>query len=203
MKLTLTQPDLNQALRSVSRAVSTGRNSHPVLAHVLLTTGNGNLQVSAYDLDLGITTPVVAVVDTAGAITIPYRLLADIIGRLDSADVVTLATDGVEVTVTTLSGSYKLSGGPAEDFPALPAVEVSEAVCVAFEPAVLVAASTDEAKQMLTGINVAIAAAPLPRQQPTAIASQCGPTPLKRRYGIHHSGTRHPPYRRQCATSHR
>jgi DNA polymerase III subunit beta len=156
MKLTLTQPDLNQALRSVSRAVGTGRNSHPVLAHVLLTTGNGNLQVSAYDLDLGITTPVVAVVDTAGAITIPYRLLADIIGRLDPADVVTLATDATEVTVTTLSGSYKLSGGPAEDFPALPAVEVSEAVCVAFEPAVLVAASTDEAKQMLTGINVSI-----------------------------------------------
>ena len=156
MKLTLTQPDLNQALRSVSRAVGTGRNSHPVLAHVLLTTGNGNLQVSAYDLDLGITTPVVAVVDTAGSITIPYRLLADIIGRLDPADVVTLATDGVEVTVTTLSGSYKLSGGVAGDFPALPAVEVSEAVCVAFEPAVLVAASTDEAKQMLTGINVSI-----------------------------------------------
>jgi DNA polymerase III subunit beta len=73
MKLTLTQPDLNQALRSVSRAVGTGRNSHPVLAHVLLTTGNGNLQVSAYDLDLGITTLVPAVVDTAGAITIPYR----------------------------------------------------------------------------------------------------------------------------------
>jgi DNA polymerase III subunit beta len=63
---------------------------------------------------------------------------------------------GTEVTVTTLSGSYKLSGGVAEDFPALPAVEVSEAVCVAFEPAVLVAASTDEAKQMLTGINVSI-----------------------------------------------
>jgi DNA polymerase III subunit beta len=154
MKLTLTQPDLNQALRSVSRAVGTGRNSHPVLAHVLLTTGNGNLQVSAYDLDLGITTLVPAVVDTAGAITIPYRLLADIIGRLDSADVVTLAATGTEVTVTTLSGSYKLLGGVAEDFPALPAVEVSEAVCVAFEPAVLVAASTDEAKQMLTGINV-------------------------------------------------
>jgi DNA polymerase III subunit beta len=90
------------------------------------------------------------------AITIPYRLLADIIGRLDPADVVTLATDGVEVTVTTLSGSYKLLGGVAEDFPALPAVEVSDAVCVAFEPAVLVAASTDEAKQMLTGINVSI-----------------------------------------------
>jgi DNA polymerase III subunit beta len=56
MKLTLTQPDLNHALRTVSRAVASGR-THPVLAHVLLTTGNGNLQVSAYDLDLGITTP--------------------------------------------------------------------------------------------------------------------------------------------------
>ena len=157
MKLTLTQPDLNQALRSASRAVGTGRNSHPVLAHVLLAASDGNLRVTAYDLDLGITTPVVAAVDTAGAITIPYRLLADIIGRLSPADVVTLATDGTEVTVTTLSGSYKLSGGPAEDFPALPAIEPSEAVCVAFEPAVLVAASTDEAKQMLTGIHVTVA----------------------------------------------
>jgi DNA polymerase III subunit beta len=191
MKLTLTQPDLNQALRSVSRAVGTGRNSHPVLAHVLLTTGNGNLQVSAYDLDLGITTLVPAVVDTAGAITIPYRLLADIIGRLDSADVVTLAATGTEVTVTTLSGSYKLLGGVAEDFPALPAVEVSEAVCVAFEPAVVVAASTDEAKQMLTGINVALQVAPLPRQQPTVIASQCAPTPLKRQ--TWHSPSPHAP----------
>jgi DNA polymerase III subunit beta len=66
MKLTLTQPDLNHALRTVSRAVASGR-THPVLAHVLLTTGNGNLQVSAYDLDLGITTPAPAIIDTAGS----------------------------------------------------------------------------------------------------------------------------------------
>jgi DNA polymerase III subunit beta len=124
MKLTLTQPDLNHALRTVSRAVASGR-THPVLAHVLLTTGNGNLQVSAYDLDLGITTPAPAIIDTAGSITIPYRLLADIIGRLEATDVVTLAATGTDVTVTTLSGSYKLSGGPAEDFPALPAVVVA------------------------------------------------------------------------------
>jgi DNA polymerase III subunit beta len=116
MKLTLAQPDLNHALRTVSRAVASGR-THPVLAHVLLTTGNGNLQVSAYDLDLGITTPAPAIIDTAGSITITYRLLADIIGRLEATDVVTLAATGTDVTVTTLSGSYKLSGGPAEDFP--------------------------------------------------------------------------------------
>jgi DNA polymerase III subunit beta len=156
MKLTLTQPDLNHALRTVSRAVASGR-THPVLAHVLLTTGNGNLQVSAYDLDLGITTPVVAVVDTAGAITIPYRLLADIIGRLEATDVVTLAATGTDVTVTTRSGAYKLSGGPADDFPALPAVVVDQAASVAFEAAVLPAASTDEAKQILTGIHLRIA----------------------------------------------
>jgi DNA polymerase III subunit beta len=71
--------------------------------------------------------------------------------------VVTLAATGTDVTVTTLSGSYKLSGGPAEDFPALPAVVVAEAACVAFEAAVLPAASTDEAKQILTGIHLRIA----------------------------------------------
>ena len=152
MKLTLTQPDLNHALRTVSRAVASGR-THPVLAHVLLTTGNGNLQVSAYDLDLGITTPAPAIIDTAGSITIPYRLLADIIGRLEATDVVTLAATGTDVTVTTLSGAYKLSGGPAEDFPALPAVVVADAASVA----VLPAASTDESKQILTGIHLRIA----------------------------------------------
>jgi DNA polymerase III subunit beta len=158
MKLTLTQPDLNHALRTVSRAVASGR-THPVLAHVLLTTGKGgNLQVSAYDLDLGITTPAPAIIDTAGSITIPYRLLADIIGRLEATDVVTLAATGTDVTVTTLSGAYKLSGGPAEDFPALPAVVVADAASVAFEAAVLPAASTDEAKQILTGVHLRIAA---------------------------------------------
>jgi DNA polymerase III subunit beta len=156
MKLTLTQPDLNHSLRTVSRAVASGR-THPVLAHVLLTTGNGNLQVSAYDLDLGITTPAPAIIDTAGAITIPYLLLADIIGRLEATDVVTLAASGTDVTVTTLSGSYKLSGGPAEDFPSLPAVVVADAASVAFEAAVLPASSTDEAKQILTGIHLRIA----------------------------------------------
>jgi DNA polymerase III subunit beta len=70
-----------------------------------------------------------------------------------------LPTDATEVTVTTLSGAYKLSGGPAEDFPALPAVVVADAACVAFEAAVLPAASTDESKQILTGMHLRIAAA--------------------------------------------
>lgn len=156
MKLTVTQLDLNHALRTVSRAVGSGR-THPVLAHVLLTASNNNLQVSAYDLDLGITTPIPAIIDTAGSVTIPYRLLADIIGRLEPSDPVTLAAAGADVTVTTVSGSYRLSGGPADDFPALPAVVVADAASVAFEPAVALAASTDEAKAALTGIHLRIA----------------------------------------------
>ena len=156
MKLTLTQSDLNHALRTVSRAIAS-RPSHPVLAHVLLAAANGELRLTAYNLDLGITTAVVAMVDTAGAITIPYRLLADIIGRLDPADVVTLLADGDAVTIKTVSGSYKLPGGPSEDYPALPAVEASGAASVAFEAAVMPAAATDEAKQILNGIHIRVA----------------------------------------------
>ena len=156
MKLTLTQSDLNHALRTVSRAIAS-RPSHPVLAHVLMAAANGELRLTAYNLDLGITTAVVAMVDTAGAITIPYRLLADIIGRLDPADVVTLLADGDAVTIKTVSGSYKLPGGPSEDYPALPAVEASGAASVAFEAAVMPAAATDEAKQILNGIHIRVA----------------------------------------------
>jgi DNA polymerase III subunit beta len=156
MKLTLTQPDLNHALRTVSRAVASGR-THPVLAHVLLTTGNGNLQVSAYDLDLGITTPAPAIIDTAGSITIPYRLLADIIGRLEATDVVTTGCYWHGCDRHHAQRRLQALRGPAEDFPALPAVMVDQAACVAFEAAVLPAASTDESKQILTGIHLRIA----------------------------------------------
>jgi DNA polymerase-3 subunit beta len=156
MKITCTQSDLSRALRAVARAVGNGK-THPILSGVLLRADGGKLQLTAYDLSIGIQTSIDAMVDAAGACVVPHRLLADITGRLDGASVVSLTLDGDRVALATAGGSYSLSAASADDFPDLPAVGAADGAVIDLATplaAVLVAASTDEAKQVLTGIHL-------------------------------------------------
>jgi DNA polymerase-3 subunit beta len=156
MKITCTQSDLSRALRAVARAVGNGK-THPILSGVLLRADGGKLQLTAYDLSIGIQTSIDAMVDTAGATVVPHRLLADITGRLDGASVVSLTLDGDRVALATAGGSYSLTAAPADDFPDLPAVAAADGAAIDLAAplaAVLVAASTDESKQVLTGIHL-------------------------------------------------
>ena len=163
MKVVCSQSELNAALQLVSRAVAT-RPTHPVLANVLLTAdaGTNRLSLTGFDLNLGIQTSLSASVETSGAITLPARLLGEIVSRLASDSPITLATEesGEQVQLTSLSGSYQMRGLPADDYPELPMVE--SGMTLKLQPAGLVqalkgtlfASSSDEAKQLLTGVHL-------------------------------------------------
>ena len=163
MKVVCSQSELNAALQLVSRAVAT-RPTHPVLANVLLTAdaGTNRLSLTGFDLNLGIQTSLAASVETSGAITLPARLLGEIVSRLASDSPITLATEesGEQVQLTSLSGSYQMRGLPADDYPELPMVE--SGMTLKLQPAGLVqalkgtlfASSSDEAKQLLTGVHL-------------------------------------------------
>ena len=163
MKVVCSQSELNAALQLVSRAVAT-RPTHPVLANVLITAdaGTNRLSLTGFDLNLGIQTSLAASVETSGAITLPARLLGEIVSRLASDSPITLATEesGEQVQLTSLSGSYQMRGLPADDYPELPMVE--SGMTLKLQPAGLVqalkgtlfASSADEAKQLLTGVHL-------------------------------------------------
>ena len=163
MKVVCSQSELNAALQLVSRAVAT-RPTHPVLANVLLTAdaGTNRLSLTGFDLNLGIQTSLAASVETSGAITLPARLLGEIVSRLANDSPITLATEesGEQVQLTSLSGSYQMRGLPADDYPDLPMVE--SGMTLKLQPAGLVqalkgtlfASSSDEAKQLLTGVHL-------------------------------------------------
>jgi len=163
MKVVCSQSELNSALQLVSRAVAT-RPTHPVLANVLLTAdaGSNRLSLTGFDLSLGIQTSLAASVDTSGAITLPARLLGEIVSRLSSDSPVTLAVDdsGEQVQLTSLSGSYQMRGMSADDYPDLPMVESGMTLKLQPERLVqalkgtLFASSADEAKQLLTGVHL-------------------------------------------------
>lgn len=170
MKLVCSQAELSASLQLVSRAVS-ARPTHPVLANVLLTAdaATGRLSLTGFDLSLGIQTSLQASVEESGAITLPARLFGDIVSRLSADSPVTLLAEenGEQVELTSLSGSYQIRGLPAEDFPDLPLVQTGTPIRLDADALVkglrgtLFASSSDEAKQLLTGVHLRLDAAGL------------------------------------------
>jgi DNA polymerase-3 subunit beta len=165
MKLVCSQAELSASLQLVSRAVA-GRPTHPVLANVLLTAdaGTGRLSLTGFDLSLGIQTSLAASVESSGAITLPAKMFGEIVSRLSSDSPITLNSDegSEQVDLTSSSGTYQMRGMPAEDFPDLPLVQSGEPIRL--EPDLLVkglratlfASSSDEAKQILTGVHLGL-----------------------------------------------
>ena len=81
MRITCTQDHLSRGLSIVTRAVGS-RPTMPVLANVLLATDGSRLKLSATNLDLGITTWVTANVEEKGTVTVPARLLTDLVNSM-------------------------------------------------------------------------------------------------------------------------
>lgn len=169
MKLVCTQNSLSTSLSLVSRAVST-RPTHPVLANVLLVASTETQQVSlsAFDLSLGIQTSFAAAVEAEGKLTLPAKLLTDIVSRLPEGDI-TLESGSDDdtsflTTLTCSSGRYQVRGMSAEEFPELPTVTDGESLHLPSEAMLdglrgaLFAASADETKQVLTGVHLTLAA---------------------------------------------
>ena len=165
MKLVCSQAELSASLQLVSRAVAS-RPTHPVLANVLLTAdaGTGRLSLTGFDLSLGIQTSLAAAVETSGAITLPAKMFGEIVSRLSADSPITLNSDegSEQVDLTSSSGTYQMRGMPADDFPDLPLVQSGEPIRL--DPQVLVkglratlfASSSDEAKQILTGVHLGL-----------------------------------------------
>lgn len=163
MKLICTQSDLSTNLALVSRAVPS-RPTHPVLANVLLTANaeTGRVSLTAFDLSLGIRTAFPAEVETGGEITLPAKLLNDIISRLPEGEIILddeAAETPLGVSITSASGRYQIRGMGVEEFPELPVVE-SQAIYLSAESLIeglrgaLFATSADETKQVLTGLHL-------------------------------------------------
>jgi DNA polymerase-3 subunit beta len=152
------QENLARGLQVVSRAVST-RSTLPVLNNVLLRTEDGGLKLTATNLEIGITYWVPGKIDTGGAITVPARLLADIVTGLPANERVDLELQAQE-TLHIKAGRLEthVKGIDAEEFPAIPTAgerpttRVPQNILRVALGEVTFAAATDEARPILTGV---------------------------------------------------
>lgn len=122
MRLTISREKLQEALSAVAAAVP-AKTTLPVLGNLLLETTDRGLRLSGTDLDIGVSTEVVADVESTGAITVPAKKLVEIVRELPPAPVKLGAAGEQRVTLECGRSRFKLLGLPRDEFPAFPGVD--------------------------------------------------------------------------------
>jgi DNA polymerase III subunit beta len=164
MKIVCSQSDLKNNLSLVSRVVPS-RPEPAVLGNVLIeaTEPTQKVSITAFDGNLGIKTSFHAEVIESGSITLPAKLLNDIVTRLPEMEVtldVPDSEDNFVVTISSVSGQFQLTGMDAAEFPELPKIEAEQTIELPISAlneglgGCLFAASTELSKQILTGVHL-------------------------------------------------
>ncbi len=159
MKLECLQENLAEGLTVVGRVVPT-KSTLPVLSNVLLSTRDGELQLTANNLELSVAHRVPAAIAREGEITLPSRLLSDYVALLDHGQKVELDLNSKTHKVHLACGRYEanVAGIDAEDFPPIPAVSGGTSFSI---PAgllkeaineVVFAAAPDDTRPVLAGV---------------------------------------------------
>jgi DNA polymerase III subunit beta len=150
---------LLDALTAASKAVSTRGSSLPVLSGIRLELQGSQLTLTGSDLDLTITVQTDVAGDEDGVVVIPAKLAVDIVRALP-AGALTLEAGDADARIDAGRSQFSVRLIPADEFPKLsvptgeavelPAAELAEAL-----RQVVQAASTDDARPILTGVLLA------------------------------------------------
>lgn len=158
MKLQVTQENLNKALGTVAR-VANARGTLPVLANVLIKTVNNRVSIVATNLDIAITQYIGAKVSEEGSITVPARLMQDFVSSLPAGNI-ELDLDDYKLHIITSQYKSVINGVSSEEFPEMPAIAKGHTWTLPASTLkkslqqVVLAASNDEARPVLTGVFV-------------------------------------------------
>lgn len=157
MKLKVTQENLAKALHYVARVANT-RATLPILGNVLLRTTETGLSITATNLDIAIRCDVGVQIQTEGSLTIPAKLFQELVSGLPDG-VIELEQEEQRLKITTDQYKSVINGVSAEDFPVMPAISKGKKLELAAPllknalQQVLLAASSDESRPVLTGVR--------------------------------------------------
>ncbi|HTI60705.1 DNA polymerase III subunit beta [Mucilaginibacter sp.] len=158
MRFIVSTSTLLKQLQAVSGALSSS-TVLPILENFLFEIKDGNLTISATDLQTSMTTSLTVEAKENGRIAIPSRILLDTLKSLPEQPIAFNIDDSTfAIEINAGDGKYKLSGENGEDFPKIPVVENASSVNL---PAsvlaeainkTIFAVSNDELRPAMTGV---------------------------------------------------
>ncbi len=157
LNLSCPQEKLYASVQTVSHGVS-GRSTQPVQNNIYLESTSNTLRLVATDLEfISLEGEVDGDVADQGAVTVPARLLTEVIGAVAGDDVTLEADEQSTLTVTAGRSSFRIRGMSAADFEMLPPMddpdsfELPQRDLHSILSQVVFATSRDETRPILTG----------------------------------------------------
>ena len=196
MKFRCERDDLVEAVQFTSRAIS-NRATLPVLSGLRISAGvDGEVSIAATDLELTMETKFKAGVDEPGTSIVPGRLVGEMTRSLAQGQVSLAGTEG-EVEIGSGRGHFRVKTLVADDYPALPleesdadgetVIDIDSGDLATALAQVVRSASTDESRQVLTGVlweiesgSLTLAATDSYRLAVRNVAVTGGPAELKK-----------------------
>lgn len=156
MKVSFLKSEMNEALANVSRAVPP-RAAIPALEGIKICLINGELEITGYDLEIGIQTKLHTDSEDFGEYVFNSRLFADIIRKMPSDTVTVEVRSDLTTTISGGSAEYNIMAIAADEYPSIPEPNIERKIVLP-QPLLknminqtIFAVSTSDSKPILTG----------------------------------------------------
>ena len=127
MNFTCKKEDITSAIGNVSKAVSPKSNI-AALEGIKLELQPNKLILTGYDLEIGITTEIDCTSNDSGELILNSRLFSESTRRMPSDTIEYSVDENLNMTIKGGSAEYQIPAMSAEEYPALPDIEMTDPV---------------------------------------------------------------------------
>ena len=122
MKIKCNREMLSDAINKVSRAVAL-RSTIAALEGIYFRTEESSLYICGYNLELGISTKILANIYEEGSIVLSSRLFCEIVRKMPGDELEITSNENLITSIRSSESEYSIIGISASDFPELPVIE--------------------------------------------------------------------------------
>lgn len=156
MKFICNKTELSEAIGNVSKAVSS-KSTIPALEGIKVRVSPNEIELTGYNLEMGIRTSISCVTEDSGEFVVSSRLFSEFTKRMSGDEVSFEVNDNLIINISCSSTECSFSAMSAEEYPDLPIVnsdksfKVKNSILKSMINQTSYAASLNESKPILTG----------------------------------------------------
>lgn len=127
MKIICSKSELLQGVNTVLKAVP-AKTTMPILECILIDTTDGQIKLTANDMELGIETKIKGDILDKGKIALEAKLFSEIVRKLPDSEVSIQTDDNFRALIKCEKAKFNIAGKSGDDFSYLPEIEKNQMV---------------------------------------------------------------------------
>lgn len=127
MKIICSKSELLQGVNTVLKAVP-AKTTMPILECILIDTTDGQIKLTANDMELGIETKIKGDILDKGKIALEAKLFSEIVRKLPDSEVTIQTDENFRALIKCEKAKFNIAGKSGDDFSYLPEIEKNQMV---------------------------------------------------------------------------